>query len=109
MKSNATMHDLAAAIAATKGPRIMDVPNSKGTTIIAICITPDELKHLFASEGYRTDGDKHLAKIKAWGDRGDTILYMGHAIFPMESVAQRLLAEKLAEGHENVLIMGLDW
>lgn len=107
MKSNATMHALARAIAESKGPRIIDIPG-KDTKIIAICITPEELKNLYAREGYRTDSDKHLAKVTAWKDRGDTGFVMGYVTFPMEGVVQRLMAEKLAQGIEHVMIVGLD-
>lgn len=107
MKSNATMHDLAKAMADSHGPRIIEVPNNP-KTFIAICITPGELKGLYAREGYRTDSDKHLAKVAAWADRGDTSFFAGHVIFPMESTVQRMMAEKLAEGHEDVMILGLE-
>lgn len=107
MKSNATMHDLARAMAVSHGPRIIEVPGNP-KTFIAICVTPEELRGLFAREGYRTDSDKHMVKVNAWEDRGDTSMFAGHAIFPMTTTVQRFMAEKLAEGHDNVMFLGME-
>jgi len=107
MKSNATMHDLAKAMADSYGPRIIEVPGKK-TVYIAICVTPEELKGLFAREGYRTDSDRHMAKVAAWADRGDTSFFAGHVIFPMSSTVQKVMAEKLAEGHDDFMFLCME-
>ena len=107
MKSNATMHDLAMAMAIGNGPRVIEVPGKK-TVYIAICVTPEELKALYAKEGYRTDSDRHMTKVAAWADRGDTMFFAGHVIFPMNQTIQKVMAERLAEGHEDFMFLGME-
>ena len=95
------------ALAMGYGPRIIEVPGNK-KTFIAICVTPEELKGLYAREGYRTDSDRHMIKVAAWADRGDTSFFAGHVIFPMTQTVQKFMAEKLAEGHDDVMFLGME-
>ena len=107
MKSLATMHDIAEAMASSKGPRIIEL-QGKEKKFIAVYLNADELKSLFAKEGYITEGDRHLKQIRRWNDRGDTILWMDYVIFPMNTIGQRLMAEQLAKEYDgNVDFLGM--
>lgn len=107
MKSNATMHELAMAMAMTYGPRAVDLGKK---TYVGLMLSPDELKALFAREGYVTESGRHLKQIARWADRGDTMLVAGYAVFVLDGVPVKLQAEnvakeQLADG-KNVEILG---
>ena len=98
---------IAEAMASSKGPRIIEL-QGKEKKFIAVYLNADELKSLFAKEGYITEGDRHLKQIRRWNDRGDTILWMDYVIFPMTTIGQRLMAEQLAKEYDgNVDFLGM--
>lgn len=106
MKSLATMHDIAEAMAVTKGPRIIEIPG-KQKKYVAIYLDADELKCLFAREGYITEGDRHMKQIRRWEDRKDTVLWLDYVLFPIRTPGQKWLAEALAAEDENTEVLDL--
>jgi hypothetical protein len=100
------MRELALAKAMTAGPRVLTVGERK---IMGYYATPNEIREIYAKEGFKTDRNQHLNKALRWQDRGDTQFIAGHAVF---SVADNMMAisllEKAASAQGITILVGVE-
>lgn len=95
MKSNATMHKIAKALAIELGPREYTTPSGK--KIVGFFLTREELRGLFGREGFNvTTGNAWLNRIRGWEVFGDINPVGTTIFFLIPDTTLRVAVEKVA-------------
>ena len=95
MKSNATMHKIAKALAIELGPREYTTPSGK--KIVGFFLTREELRGLFGREGFNVvSGNAWLNRIRGWEVFGDINPVGTTIFFLIPDTTLRVAVEKVA-------------